>query len=86
MSDMIKPRYTVICKDLKNINLNIYDIIIIPGGLPSSGALRKDLALLHKLNKFYSNPQHRHKVLASIGSGTEVLISSGSYFYFYFQI
>lgn len=47
-------------------------MIYIPGGLPSSSALKSNDYVLKELEIFYKNPK---KVLTAICSGTEVLLS-----------
>jgi len=64
------------CKNVNEIDLNDYDILLIPGGLPSSGALRRNRAFLNNLKQFYFNEKNNNKVVAAICSGTEVLISA----------
>lgn len=72
-------RYThkLNCIELSAIDLEIYDGIYIPGGLPSSSAIRKEREFQTKLLKLYNNPANKDKMVMMICSGTENLLDSG---------
>ncbi|KAL4484222.1 hypothetical protein ABPG72_003506 [Tetrahymena utriculariae] len=80
LSDFYKPSYRIpeqFTKDISEENLNEYDVIYIPGGLPSSSALRNNKSFTQKLKSFYENKQNSEKLVIFMSSGTEVFIQSG---------
>ncbi|KAL4435811.1 hypothetical protein ABPG74_015779 [Tetrahymena malaccensis] len=80
LSDFYKPSYRIpkqLTKDINKENLNDYDVIYIPGGLPSSSALRNNKSFIQKLKSFYENKLNSEKLVIFMCSGTEVFIQSG---------
>ena len=81
LSDFVKPSYVVDCVTVSEVNdryLQKFDIVFIPGGVPSSSALRASSAAMKLLSNFYFNNQDpKSKLLAVICSGSETLINSG---------
>jgi putative intracellular protease/amidase len=76
LSDFIKPSFIAPCLPVNTIDLEYFDAVFIPGGFPSSSAIRLETSFLRKLKKFYlhAGPE---KLIAIICSGNEVLIDSG---------
>lgn len=40
ISDFFKPGYKINCPNFETIDINLYDVLLIPGGLPSSSSLK----------------------------------------------
>jgi protease I len=59
--------------DIKKLNANDYDMLIVPGGLESPDRLRQIPELLN----FIKDMNNSNKVIASVCHGPWVLISSG---------
>jgi putative intracellular protease/amidase len=55
-------------------DLSAFDAIYIPGGVPSSSAIRADAQFIGSLRKFLNDPSNKDKLLAIICSGGETLI------------
>ena len=77
ISDFFKPTHRLKCLEIRNVDLEEYDGIYIPGGLPSSSAIRKERTFQTKLSRFYNNPNNKDKIVMMICSGTENLLDSG---------
>ena len=84
LSDFVKPTYVVDCTTIDSVDdwyLTKYDIVFIPGGIPSSSNLRFRTPAMRLLTNFYFDLQERgedpkSKLLAVICSGVETLIES----------
>lgn len=76
ISDFFKPTHRLKCLEIGSIELEEYDGIYIPGGLPSSSAIRKEGSFQNKLWSFYNNPKNGNKIVMMICSGTENLLDS----------
>ena len=77
ISDFFKPTHQITCLLLSSVDLNDYDGIYIPGGLPSSSVIRNQDKFQRNLHDFYYNPLNKNKIIMMICSGTENLINSG---------
>lgn len=77
ISDFFKPTHRLRCIPLETVVLEDFDGVYIPGGLPSSSAIRRESVFQSKLKTFYNNAKNKDKMLMFICSGTENLIESG---------
>jgi len=78
LSDFFKPKYVVRCAvNINQVDLEDYDVLFIPGGLPSSTAIRTASPFISKLRTLWSrkNPS-KSFLIAIICSGNEVLVDS----------
>ena len=58
--------------DISNINVDDYDILVLPGGVKSMELLRLDDKAIEVVKKF----EEKNKLIAAICSGTMMLISA----------
>lgn len=59
-------------KDIDNIKVNDYDLLVLPGGVKAMEKIRQD----DRLIKFISDFHKQDKVIACICSGAQLLISA----------
>lgn len=58
----------------ESTDLSNFDAIYVPGGVPSSSAIRSDPVFVKSLKNFMSDAQNKDKLVAIICSGNEILI------------
>jgi len=68
----IPPNKNHPIKDINQINVNDYDILIIPGGVKAMEKIRQNKNLI----KFISDFNNLNKVIACICSGVQLMISA----------
>eukprot|EP01125_Pyxidicula_operculata_P012735 TRINITY_DN4195_c0_g1_i4.p1 TRINITY_DN4195_c0_g1~~TRINITY_DN4195_c0_g1_i4.p1 ORF type:complete len:414 (-),score=76.18 TRINITY_DN4195_c0_g1_i4:1417-2658(-) len=77
LSDFVKPSYMVKCVLLDNLSsLDYFDAVYIPGGVPSSSAIRSNSRFVEMVRSFWLNPNNKDKLLCIICSGSEVMIDA----------
>ncbi len=59
-------------KKIEEININDYDLLIIPGGVKAMEKVRQNI----KIIEFISNFHNQKKIIGCICSGTQMLISA----------
>ncbi|MDO8610262.1 MAG: type 1 glutamine amidotransferase domain-containing protein [bacterium] len=70
LSSMIKPEVPL---DTLNLNVDDFDLVVVPGGLLAPDKLRQDKPTL----KFLKEMNDKNKIIASICHGPWILISAG---------
>ena len=71
-SDSVPPQATNAIVNIKKINVDNYDILILPGGVKSMEILRLNNDAIDLIKKFNES----NKIIAAICSGTMMLISA----------
>ena len=72
MGTTLPPNKNHKVKDIDNIKVNDYDLLVLPGGVKAMEKIRQD----DRLIKFISDFHKQDKVIACICSGAQLLISA----------
>jgi len=68
----LPPNKDHLVKDIDQVNVKDYDLLVLPGGVKAMEKIRQD----ERLIKFISNFHKEDKIIACICSGAQLLISA----------
>ena len=68
----LPPNKDHLVKDIDQVNIKDYDLLVLPGGVKAMEKIRQD----ERLIKFISNFHKEDKIIACICSGAQLLISA----------
>ena len=72
LGTQIPPNKDHPVKDIDQIKVNDYDLLVLPGGVKAMEKIRQDKRLINFITSFYNE----NKVIACICSGAQLLISA----------